>query len=76
MATKMNGREPRFLRGRGLRAALWLASGGRCALCGAALSPDWHADHRLPWSLTRRTNVHEMQALCVTCNLRKGAKLS
>lgn len=65
----------RCLRSRRLRAALYLASDGRCALCGAALDPGWHADHRLPWSLTHRTNVHEMQALCPGCNCRKGAKV-
>jgi len=75
MTTNEGGQEPRRLRGRGVRAALWLASEGRCALCGVTLPPDWHADHIEPWSRTRRTNVHDMQALCPTCNLRKGAKV-
>lgn len=36
------------------------------------LPDDWHADHVVPWVVSRRTNVHEMQALCPECNLRKG----
>ena len=63
----------RCLRSKRLRAALWRAAGGRCALCGCALPSDWHADHVEPFCHTRRTNVHEMQPLCPQCNLKKGA---
>jgi 5-methylcytosine-specific restriction endonuclease McrA len=56
-----------------LRYALWRAADGKCQLCGRDLDPDdWHADHITPWSKTGRTNVHEMQALCPHCNLKKG----
>lgn len=75
VGTNAGEQGPRLLRGRAMRTALWLASDGRCALCGGTLDPGWHADHRLPWSLTHRTNVHEMQALCATCNCRKGARV-
>lgn len=63
----------RTLRSKHLRNALWLAADGKCQLCGRDLPEDWHADHIVPYSETERTNVHEMQALCPTCNLRKGA---
>src|SRR5215218_6792313 len=66
---------PRVLRNRRLRSALYLASDGCCAECGAPLDPGWHADHVVPWSRTGRTNVHEMRALCPACNLRKGAAM-
>ena len=65
----------RSLRARRLRSALYLATNGHCAGCGAPLASGWHADHVTPWSRTRHTNVHEMQALCPTCNLRKGTTM-
>jgi len=67
---------PRRLRNRGLRNALYRSTDGRCAICGEPLPADWHADHIEPWSLTHRTNVHEMQPLCPQCNQRKGATVS
>lgn len=65
----------RTLRSKRLRAALYHAANGKCQLCGCELGEDWHADHIVPWVLTRRTNVHEMQALCPACNLSKGVKV-
>mgnify|MGYP004454399401 CR=1 FL=1 len=65
----------RTLRQKKLRNVLWIAAGGLCQICGEKLNPDnWHADHIIPWSKTGRTNVHEMQAVCPPCNLRKGNK--
>ena len=29
----------------------------------------------MPWAVSQRTNVHEMQALCPNCNTRKGSKM-
>lgn len=66
----------RFLRSKAKRAALWLAAEGRCQMCGCPLPDDWHADHVVPWVESGRTNVHEMQALCPACNLKKGARMS
>ena len=66
----MNGRT---LRSKRLRAVLWRAAGGKCEQCGVPLGQDWEADHIVPWRLTHRTNVHEMQALCRDCNGKKGA---
>lgn len=65
----------RRLRSKKLRAVLWYAAGGCCRLCLKPLGPDWQADHIQPWSVTHRTNVHEMQALCADCNSRKGATI-
>lgn len=65
----------RFLRDPGLRAALYYSADGLCQKCGNPLPDDWHADHVIPWSVTQRTNVFEMQALCRSCNLHKGDKI-
>jgi superfamily II DNA or RNA helicase len=42
-------------------------------MCARQLSADWHADHVIPYVQSGRTNVHELQALCRECNLRKGS---
>lgn len=45
-------------------------------MCGRRIdADDWHADHIVPYCLTKRTVIHEMQALCPPCNLRKGASV-
>ena len=56
--------------------ALYLAADGRCSGCGAELEPGWHADHVQPWSRDGQTDVINGQALCPTCNLKKGSKVS
>jgi 5-methylcytosine-specific restriction endonuclease McrA len=67
--------DSRLLRSQRQRALLWYAAQGRCKLCSAALDPaNWHADHIVPYVRSRRTNWHEMQALCPSCNLKKGAQ--
>ena len=65
-----------FLRDHDLRKALYYDAGGKCQNCGDPLGDDWHADHVVPWSVSRRTNAFEMQALCPKCNYRKGAKMA
>lgn len=67
-------RDRRFLREARLRSALYLSTDGRCARCGDPLSPGWHADHVIPWIRSRTTDIDQMQPLCPTCNLRKGAR--
>ena len=67
-------RPTRFLTDPDLRAALYYDADGRCQGCGTHLGDDWHADHIVPWSVSKRTNVFEMQALCRACNLLKGNK--
>ncbi len=65
----------RTLRSEYLRHLLFQRSGGLCAKCGSRLGEVWHADHVIPWSVSKRTNVFEMQALCPACNLKKGSKM-
>lgn len=62
----------RCLRSKRLRALLWYAADGKCQGCGIDLPEHWHADHIVPYVVSKRTNIHEMQALCPACNLRKG----
>jgi 5-methylcytosine-specific restriction endonuclease McrA len=64
----------RSLRSKKLRALLYAAYDGKCAICGEALLDEWHADHKIPWVVTKRTNLFEMQPLCPKCNLGKGSK--
>ena len=52
---------------------LWYAANGLCRSCGDPLPPNWHADHITPFCISGTTNVHEMQALCPKCNLKKGS---
>lgn len=47
--------------------------GHRCAICGESLTDDnTELDHTIPYRLTNTTNSHDMQALCRTCNRKKG----
>lgn len=58
------------------RIALYLAAGGHCSSCGVALSRGWHADHITPYSRGGETDVLNGQALCPTCNLTKGNRVT
>lgn len=64
---RFNGRE---------KTALYLAADGRCESCGVELEPGWHADHVQPYSRDGKTDVINGQALCPTCNLKKGNRVS
>ena len=66
----------RLLRNQGLRATLYFEADGKCGNCGVVLEDNWHADHVIPWSASKRTNVFEMQALCPSCNTSKGARMN
>lgn len=68
-------REPRRFNG-AQRIALYLAADGRCMKCGTELGSDWHADHIHPWSQGGPTDVTNGQALCASCNLKKGKNLN
>jgi len=57
------------------RFALYRSSGGVCSMCGCLLEPGWHADHVEPYSKGGLTDVINGQALCVACNLTKGARM-
>jgi superfamily II DNA or RNA helicase len=57
------------------RVALYLAADGRCEECGAELVSGWHADHVEPHVAGGPTDVVNGQALCPSCNLKKGARV-
>lgn len=47
--------------------------GGKCAICGKPFDvKDMHADHVIPWSKGGKTNIDNLQMLCVPCNLKKS----
>jgi superfamily II DNA or RNA helicase len=54
------------------RNALYWATDGHCASCGEELSSYWHADHKEPWAAGGITDVINGQALCPSCNIKKG----
>lgn len=57
------------------RAALFLAADGKCCECGDELGPGWHADHVTPYSANGPTDLINGQALCPSCNLKKGNRM-
>lgn len=57
------------------RRYLNILSGGLCAISGAPLGSDFHADHVHPYSKGGSTTLQNGQALCPKINLVKGAKL-
>ena len=49
--------------------------GGKCAMCGKSFAyEEMHGDHKTPWSKGGHTMPENLQMLCRTCNLEKGAK--
>lgn len=64
----------RTLKSRKDRAQLYLNYNGLCAICKTDLT-DWHADHKIPYCLTKKTEFDNMQPLCRKCNLEKGARV-
>jgi 5-methylcytosine-specific restriction endonuclease McrA len=55
------------------RRLLALLSFGKCAVCGRPLDGRYHADHICPFAAGGETSLINGQALCVSCNLHKGA---
>jgi superfamily II DNA or RNA helicase len=52
----------------------WQLQGCVCKLCGRAIPFDlMHGDHIVSWSLGGPTTIANLQALCGSCNLRKGS---
>ncbi len=51
-------------------------AGYRCSYCGIPLTPEnLAADHKIPFSRGGATQTWNGQALCTTCNARKGQKM-
>jgi superfamily II DNA or RNA helicase len=52
----------------------WELQGRTCNLCRRAIPFDlMHGDHIIAWSAGGPTTIDNLQALCGSCNLRKGA---
>jgi 5-methylcytosine-specific restriction endonuclease McrA len=54
---------------------LWIRADKKCQSCGLALDDYkiFHADHIVPHSQGGMTTLENGQALCASCNLKKGA---
>ena len=56
------------------REAIFILSGGQCAICGDLLDDSWEPDHKQAFSRGGETHIDNAQALCRPCNRRKGGK--
>ena len=66
----------RTLRSKNDRGYLWTLANGKCQICGKPLIPQkWHADHKIPYKVSKQTRVDLMQATHPECNLKKGDKM-
>jgi len=54
------------------RILAWVA-GGECQQCGKPLEQEFHADHVVAFARGGLTVTANGQALCGSCNRRKGA---
>ena len=50
----------------------YVLAGGRCQVCNAVLDETWELDHVHPFSKGGETLISNAQALCRSCNRRKG----
>jgi 5-methylcytosine-specific restriction endonuclease McrA len=66
----------RTLRSKRLRALLWYAADGKCQICGEPLGDEWEIDHIIPWVVSKRTNIFELQIAHTLCNRKKGSTTS
>lgn len=57
------------------REIIFFRAGGRCELCHIKIDRRFHADHKNPFSKGGKTILVNAQALCATCNLKKGQTL-
>jgi hypothetical protein len=55
-----------------IRNAVLARDENRCRLCGRG--DNLHIDHVLPYSKGGPSSIENLQVLCQTCNLRKGAR--
>ena len=56
-----------------IRAEVWRRDNGQCVQCGSR--ENLHIDHIVPVSKGGATSVPNLQVLCQSCNLSKGAKI-
>lgn len=54
---------------------LYFVAEGKCQICGKPLGEDWEADHIVPYSKGGATDTTNGQAVCQSCNRRKGAHM-
>jgi 5-methylcytosine-specific restriction endonuclease McrA len=47
---------------------------GRCAYCKCKIKDKFHVDHHIPLARAGKNSKENLQILCATCNLKKGAK--
>lgn len=47
---------------------------GKCICCKSSIANNYHVDHIIPLALGGRNDKLNLQILCPTCNIRKGAK--
>ena len=72
----MKNPERRTLSTKTERDQLLQAYDGRCGICHEPiLDEDWEVDHIVPYSITGRTNIHEVQPAHKRCNRKKGTKI-
>jgi hypothetical protein len=72
--TEAGGLDPRCFFAREEMWQAWRRQGERCNLCQRAIPVDlMEGDHMTAWSLGGSATRDNLQALCGSCNLRKGS---
>jgi 5-methylcytosine-specific restriction endonuclease McrA len=56
-------------------AALFAEQAAQCAVCRCDIAYGYHVDHIMPVSRGGRNDKSNLQLLCASCNLRKGARV-